>query len=494
MVRSSTGPARGRAPLALWVVLAVVSGFLTSCSSGGPVRTGSILWRGCGNIQCATLSVPLDWSHPSAGRITLHLARHPARGHVDGVLFTNPGGPGGSGVQLVQDASDAFDGSVLDHFDIVSWDPRGVGESAPVNCDSHLDSFYEVDRNGTDDATADRNARAARAFVAGCERVSGRLLAHVSTLDTVRDMDAIRAAMDLAKVDYLGFSYGTYIGARYADAYPTHVRAMVLDGAIDPAESYDDATVRQSQGFERSLDAFFAWCRDNRHCAFARGSDPSHAFTDLMTSIAQETDPAKVAGEHRSLDIGEANIGVATALYAGNSADGWGALGTALNDAARGDGSALLTLADSYTGRQPGGTYDNETAAFYAIGCLDGSAPPTLAASQQLAVRAAKVSPNFGASTVWLGLPCTYWPVPPVSQPAPIHAVGAPPIVVIGNTDDPATPYEQAQALAGQLQSGRLLTFVGEGHTAYDRSDCIDRLVDRYFETLAVPAAGTRCS
>jgi pimeloyl-ACP methyl ester carboxylesterase len=409
------------------------------------------------------------------------------------VLFTNPGGPGGSGVELVQQSAGAFDASVLDRFDIVSWDPRGVAASTPAACGTHLDYFYAVDRTDTDAATAAANVAVSKRLVGACEHASKGLLPYLSTSATVRDMDAIRAAMGVTTIDYLGFSYGTYIGAQYAERYPSRVRAMVLDGAIDPAAAYGDATIRQAAGFEHALDAFFGWCRADKACVFAHGGDPAAAFDDLMTSISAETDPATVHGEHRALDIGEANIGVATALYSGKGSQGWGALSVALNHAARGDGAALLSLADSYTGRSRGGIYDNETAAFYAIGCLDGPAPPTLAAVEQLAARAARVSPHFGASTVLLGLPCTYWPVPPVSRPGPIRAAGAPPIVVIGNTDDPATPYEQAQALAHELQSGHLLTYVGEGHTAYGRDGCIDKAVDAYLITLAVPATGTRC-
>ena len=476
------------------VVIAIMSGLLTSCATKPfSDRTGSLVWRRCGGVECTTLAVPLDWSHPGSGTIRLALARRPAGGHRIGVLLTNPGGPGASGTDLVHQAGDVFDGSVLDRFDIVSWDPRGVGGSAPAECGSKLDYFYEVDRSGTDTATANANAAVSKRFAADCARDAGRRLPFLSTDATVRDMDAIRAAMDVPTIDYLGFSYGTYLGALYADRYPNRVRTMVLDGAIDPAASYADSTIRQSVGFEDSLDAFFAWCKGNKHCAFARDGDPARAFDDLMASISQETDPGTVHGEHRTLDIGEANIGVASALYGGNGADGWGALGTALNDAARGDGGPLLALSDSYTGRNTGGTYDTDTAALYAIGCLDGPEPPTLEAVRQLAVRAARVSPHFGASTVWLGLPCTYWHAPPVGRPGPIHAAGAPPIVVIGNTDDPATPYEQAQALAHELSSGRLLTYVGEGHTAYGRDDCIDKAVDTYLISRQVPAGGTRC-
>ena len=411
------------------------------------------------------------------------------------MLLTNPGGPGGSGVDFLREGADTFDGSIRDDFDIVSWDPRGVGGSAVADCGDRLDYFYAVDRNGTDAATTRANEVVAKRFASDCARKMRPLLPYLSTRDTVRDMDAIRAAMGVPTIDYVGFSYGTYIGALYAEAYPHRVRSMVLDGAVDPAASYDDGVIAQSVGFEHALDAFFAWCRDKHDCAFARSGNPETAFDDLMKSIAEETDPGTVDGEHRELGIGEANIGVASALYAGNTDDGWRALGTALNDAARGDGAGLLRLSDAYTGRKQGGTYNDLTAAFYAISCLDAPAPATIDAQQRLAARAARVSPHFGASTTWLGLPCAFWPAPADGRPAPIHAVGAPPIVVVGNTDDPATPYAQAQALARELRSGRLLTFVGEGHTEYGRGNhCIDDAVDHYLISLAVPPAGKRCS
>ena len=307
---------------ALGVALVVVVASLSSCAATSTTeRTGSVVWHDCGDIECATLSVPLDWAHPGGRHIGLSLARRPADGRRVGVLLTNPGGPGGSGVELVQDAGDAFDTTVRDRFDIVSWDPRGVGASAPANCASRLDFFYAVDRNGTDAATARANAAVSRRLVASCEQSAGRLLPYLSTDATVRDMDAIRAAIGVPTVDYLGFSYGTYIGALYADRYPAHVRAMVLDGAVDPAASYDDGTLSQAVGFDHALDAFFAWCRGDSHCAFARGADPRAAFADLFASLAGESDPAKVHGERRSLGVGEAGIGVATALYAGR--DGW---------------------------------------------------------------------------------------------------------------------------------------------------------------------------
>ena len=496
---------------ALLVLALAASLMIASCSSGGSNNAGNrsststatssaqgkraaneLSWHDCGHVECASLDVPLDWKHPNRSKIKLGLARRPAGGDRVGALLVNPGGPGGSGIEVVKDAADYFPQEALDRFDIVSWDPRGVGDSTPVDCGQNLDYFYAVDANGTDVATARATEAVSKRFVNACKKESSRLLPYVSTDATVRDMEAVRAALAEPKINYVGFSYGTLIGALYAQKYPTHVRAMVLDGAIDPAESGEKSLLEQAAAFDGSLDAFFKWCRDNNDCKFARGADPSVAYDNLMTSLKSETLPGEVDGEERTLGAGEANIGVAAALYGGE--DAYKDLGTALNDAARGNGSKLLQFSDSYTGRQVGGIYDNETAATYAIGCLDGGAPKSLAATRALAKRAARVAPRFGPSSVWLGLPCTYWPVRPVGTSGAIHAPKAPPIVVIGTTDDPATPYASAQSLAKQLRSGHLLTYVGEGHTVYGRGDeCVDNTVNDYLISLDVPKAGVRC-
>ena len=310
-------------------------------------------------------------------------------------------------------------------------------------------------------------------------------------------MDAIRAAMGVPTIDYLGFSYGTYIGALYADRYPDRVRAMVLDGAIDPAASYDDATVRQAVGFERSARRVLRVVpRRQRRASSRAAANPRTAFDDLMTSIAGETDPGTVDGEHRTLGIGEANIGVATALYSGKGDDGWGALGTALErrGARRrlGPARALRRVhgppapAARTTTRPPRSTRSAASTVRRRRRSPRCSGSPARAARVVAALRrvdgVARAAVHVLAGAA------------PVGRPAPIHAAGAPPIVVIGNTDDPATPYAQAQALARELQSGHLLTYVGEGHTAYGRDDCIDDAVDSYLISLDAPeAAATRC-
>jgi pimeloyl-ACP methyl ester carboxylesterase len=487
----------GRRPLSAVLVAAVLAASACTGSSGSVVlrreRTGTIEWAPCGRVECASLSVPLDFTHPAGPHITLALARLPARGKPIGVLVTNPGGPGGSGVDFLRDADQQFPAEIRNSFDLVSWDPRGLGPDSPVRCVDDLDSFFAVDHDPRTPAAEAENVSAARAFVDACRQKSASLLAYMSTAATVRDLDAIRAAMGDEQISYVGFSYGTLIGAMYAELFPRRVRAMVLDGVVDPARSYADTTLEQAKSFDDDLGAFFAHCRADANCAFARGGDPAAAYDDLVRQITAESEPGTVDGEHRTLGPGELDIGVASALYAG--ADGYDDLAAALAQAAGGNGSRMLALADEYTGRTTGGKYSNETAAFYATSCIDAPAPPSVAAVQQLAARAARVAPHFGASTVWLGLPCTLWPVPAEGKVTPIHAPGAPPIVLVGTTGDPATPYAWAQALARELQSGRLLTAEGTSHTSYGRgSECVDGTVDRYLLSLAVPAPGARCA
>jgi pimeloyl-ACP methyl ester carboxylesterase len=481
------------------VVCTAVAIIAAGCSTAGTKslrveRTGAITWTPCrnGTVQCATLAVPLDNAHPDGERISLALARRPASGKRTGVLLTNPGGPGASGIAFLEDAAVLFRPDILKRFDIVSWDPRGVGDSAPVRCLDDLDAFYAVDRTPENADDVARNVAAARDFAASCKRRSGSEIGYVSTTASVRDMDAIRAAIGVERISYIGFSYGTLLGALYADRYPQRVRTMVLDGAIDPALSSEESTIGQAKGFEEVLDAFFAWCRQDTRCGFARGGDPRDAFDRLTRAVAAEPTPGTVNGEERTLGPGEFDIGVASALYAGRA--GFPDLADALAAAARGTGDQLLTFADQYTERQPNGKYSNQTAAFYATSCIDAPAARTVAAVQQLADAAARVAPHFGASTAWLGLPCTFWPVQARGEPVAVHAAGAPPVLVVGTIHDPATPYAWAQSLAGELRGSRLLTFEGDGHTGYARgSACVDDAVEDYLLTGTLPPEGTRC-
>jgi pimeloyl-ACP methyl ester carboxylesterase len=468
-------------------------GSSASTSVGGG-RTGTITWRPCRNasVQCATLSVPLDHDAPQGAQISLALVRRPAAKKSQGILLANPGGPGASGVAFLDDVAAVFGPSILARFDVVSWDPRGVGASEPVECLDDLDAFYAVDRTPDDAAEVKRNVDVAQRFAAACARRSGRLLDHVATADTVRDMDAIRNAMAVDTVHYVGFSYGTLIGAQYAAQFPRHVGRFVLDGAIDPSLSSSDAALAQAESFEALLNAFFAWCVGDPACGFARGGDPAAAFDSLARAVAAEPTPATVQGEARTLAAGEFDLGVARALYLGRA--GYEVLAKALAETGRGRGDSLLALADAYTERERGGEYSNLTAAFYATTCVDEPGPATVVDVRRLADRVRKVAPRMGPAAVWLGLPCTFWAARPRGSAHPLHAAAAAPILVVGTTHDPATPYAWARALTSQLGNARLLTFDGDGHLAYGRGNrCIDGAVERYLRHGELPADDTRC-
>lgn len=465
------------------------AGTSAGASTGG--ARGTLGWEDCRGVECAVLEVPLDPDDVAGATIELALARRPAEGERIGSLLVNPGGPGSEARWLAFQAELIFPDRVLEHFDIVAWDPRGVGASTSVNCLDDLEPFWAADRSPDDAAELVEVARVSRELAEGCGERSAELLPHLSSWATVSDMDRIREALGDDQLNYLGFSYGTLLGARYAERYPDRVRSLVLDGAIDPSLPTAEATRQQALGFEASLEAFLDACADDDGCAFHAGGDPARGYDRLMTQIDAEALPAELDGESRELGPGEADIGVAAALYAGR--DGWERLGEALNAAARGDGALLLALADAYTGYEGDGRYSDENEAFYATGCLDGPVP-TPGEIETQAEALAREAPRFGPATVWLGLPCAYWPVEGEVETEDLRAERAPPILVLGTANDPATPLAWAEALTDQLVSGVLAVLDDEGHTAFGRGNaCIDRIVVDYLVDLEVPVRGATC-
>lgn len=454
----------------------------------------TVSWKACGApYQCATVAVPLDWSQPTAGpTVRLALIRLPASGARNqriGSLFVNPGGPGASAVDFVRGIQDILPPEVLRRFDIVAFDPRGVGSSQPLSCLSgpDLDRYLALDPNPTTPAEIATVVAANQKFAAGCAQDYGpSFLAHINTQDAARDMDYLRQAVGDPKLSYVGYSYGTFLGAQYANLFPTHVRALVLDGAVDPALDGLTFDAQQAVGFDKELQDFFTNCA-NTHCAFFSGGNPQAAFQALEARITAT--PLNVGT--RQLTQALFLDGVAYGLY---SPDTWPTLAGALADAANGNGGPLLAMSDQLTDRAPNGTYDSLTSAGPAVDCVDSSYPPTVAAYQAAAQQAAQQAPVFGAVIVWSSLLCAYWPVPSAIHPAPVHAPGAPPILVVGTTGDPATPYEQAKSLASELSSGVLLTHTGEGHTSLGQgSSCVDSVVTTYLVTLSLPANGSVC-
>lgn len=444
---------------------------------------GPIEWRDCGDQRCGSLGVPLDHFDSDSEMIEIALVMRPADDADSrvGAILLNPGGPGAPGLSMVESLESAFPDDVLDRFDLVAWDPRGTGESTSVHCTDDLDGFFATDKSPDSPAEERENVEQAKAFASACAAEHGDLLPYLSTTQTVEDMDAIRAALGDDGLTYLGFSYGTYLGARYAETHPDRVRALVLDGPVDPSLDARTSTTQQSIGFERAIGAFFDWCEGNDDCAFTP-SNPRGAFERLMEQIDAETLYAEVNGDERGLGPGEADLGVAVALYSGDAAYEY--LARALAEAAQGDGSTLLEFSDLYAGRQPDGSYDGSMAAFYAIGCVD-SPRSTVDEVRALADQLERDAPFLGPSGVWLGLPCSYWPVPsdPAAEPHRIDVPTGTAILVTATDGDPATPIEWARGLAEQLPAP-LLVANSDQHTAFTAGDdcvteaIIDFLVD----------------
>jgi pimeloyl-ACP methyl ester carboxylesterase len=453
----------------------------------------NIEWRGCGGgFQCGTLAVPIDDATPER-TVALSVIRQRARRSSAriGSLVMNPGGPGVPAVDFLRSVASTLPGSVRDRFDLVAFDPRGVGGSQPIQCTNSLDPFFDQPFQPATPAERSALVAAATAIAQQCAARNGDYLAHVGTADAVRDLERLRVALGDDKVSYVGYSYGTFLGAAYAQAHPDHVRAMVLDGPIDPTLSARATTLAQARGFEHALDDFLANCSDNSGCAFHHDGHAAQAYDALRARALRAPLAARDAGG-RTLDQTRFDAAVLQQLYLGRSA--WSGLARALADADHGDASSLLAGADAFVGRDPDGSDDHVLDAFWAVTCLDGPVVTGADAAAKLEVDASAIAPRLGAFIVNNSLPCSVWTVPPRPPTPALTAIGAPPILVIGTTKDPATPLAQARALAGTLARGRLLVAVGEQHTSFDNGNaCVDTAVSRYLLDRRVPHRGTRC-
>ncbi|MFF1340580.1 alpha/beta hydrolase [Streptomyces sp. NPDC058290] len=458
-------------------------------------------WRECGvpGFQCATMKAPLDYAHPESGQdVDIAVARRQATGPGKrlGSLVVNPGGPGGSGIGYLQSyAGVGYPAPVRAQYDMVSFDPRGVDRSSPVQCltGPEMDKFTQVDQTPDDAAERAELVAAFKEFAAGCQTRSQRVLPHVSTVEAARDMDVLRAALGDEKLMYVGASYGTLLGATYADLFPGRVGRLVLDGAIDPSLPALDLNRDQTGGFETALRSFTKDCAKQPDCPLGKGGP--EAMAGQLQEFFRKVDAQPVPSGDPDRPLGEslATTGVIAALY---DESAWPQLREALTAAMNGDGSALLALADSYYEREPDGKYANLMFANAAVNCLDQ--PPAFTGPEAVDTAVPsfqKASPVFGAGLAWASLNCTYWPVKATGTARALSAKGAPPIVVVGTVRDPATPYKWAQALAQQLDSGVLLTYDGDGHTAYGRgSSCIDTAINTYLLTGTPPKDGKKCT
>ncbi|MGW1247906.1 alpha/beta hydrolase [Streptomyces sp. NPDC002535] len=458
-----------------------------------------LTWRDCGvtGFQCATLRAPLDYAKPDGEQIDLAVSRVGATGPGKrlGSLLVNPGGPGGSAVGYLQGyAGVGYPAPVRARYDMVAVDPRGVARSEPVECltGPQMDTFTQVDQTPDDTAEVNALSAAFKDFSAGCAKKSREILPHVSTVETARDMDILRAVLGDEKLTYVGASYGTFLGATYAELFPDRVGRLVLDGAMDPSLPAIDLNRDQTAGFETSFRAFAADCVTKPDCPLGTGS--VEAAGEALKKFFRDVDAKPVpTGESRALGESLATTGVIAAMY---DEGAWPQLREALTQAIGGEGSGLLALADSYYEREADGTYANLMFANAAVNCLDLPAAYRGPADAAKAVPSfEKASPVFGRGLAWAALNCTSWPTPPTGGPHRITAEGAAPILVVGTTRDPATPYKWARSLAGQLSSGTLLTYEGDGHTAYGRgSDCVDTAINTYLLDGTPPTEGKRCS
>lgn len=455
-------------------------------------------WSSCGSgMQCATAEAPLDWGDPGADTIELALVRQPATsGTAKGSLLINPGGPGGSGYDFVMDSIDyATDERLQSNFDIVGFDPRGVNRSTAVTCyedPAELDAYiYDIFPGlpGSDEWLAAANA-ANKAFGERCLELTGPLLGLVDTPSAARDLDMLRAILGDEKLNYLGYSYGTLLGAVYAELFPGKTGRLVLDGAVDPAANDFEGTATQAKGFESALKAFLEDCATVEDCPFNGSVDDSLAE---IRALLDSLDASPLASDDgRQLGSGAMFTAIILPLY---NEENWPYLRDLFSTVFQGDPTYAFQLADNYNGRNPDGTYrDNQTEAFISINCLDAHGDGSVEQMRVEAAELKQLAPVFGPQMSWGGTGCSNWPVPPKRDRDPIVAEGSSDILVIGTTNDPATPYEWAVTVADTLEKGHLVTYEGEGHTAYNKSNsCVNDTVDNYLIDGTVPGSDPMC-
>ena len=484
----------------LITALAISTLLLTSCvQEVKPVKletlqdfqSQKIKWRTCyDSYKCADVLVPIDYTNIKLGTFKIAVLKYEASNKEDriGSMFVNPGGPGASGFDYAYQAEYIVSPQVLALYDIVGFDPRGVGRSAPIRCltDEEMDANYASDAKPDNAQELETLVKDAQDYVAKCEKNTKNLTAY-STENAARDMDVIRAVLGDKKLNYLGKSYGTYLGTIYAQLFPDKVGRVVLDGAIDPDATPVQQSITQAVGFDNALDAFIKDCLQLDACPLPTGATKQY-FADLFDSVAKKpltTSTRRVATE--SLVV----LGTASALYDNES--GWPMLRVALKQAQSGRGFMFLSLADAYTGRQLNGTYpSNEGDSGFVIDCLDWNDTRTNEQIAQDAQTFKAQAPVFGPYLSYSGVSCKYFSG--VKQPIKINQIETTPIIVVGTLRDPATPYSWAVALNKLITNSLLITLDGDGHTGHGRgSSCVDKTVDNYFISGKIPATDQKC-
>ncbi|WP_062292874.1 alpha/beta hydrolase [Demequina phytophila] len=510
-----------RRPLAVVIALAAASSLLAGCtatdddapvtpaptsgSTSGAVEEGDpavysqeVSWEDCGELECATIQVPLDWEDPDGETVDLAINRARATDPDAriGSLLINPGGPGGSGLDLTESFVVSAGEDVLAAYDVIGFDPRGVGESSPLACGDTdvIDAYYLTDLTlDTEAAIAD--ARQANTdFAEGCRELSGPLIENVDTSSAARDMDLIRALVGDSSLNYLGYSYGTQLGATYAELYPERVGRMVLDGAVDFTLPVEEQAAGQAAGFEGALMNFIDWCHEQADCPLAADREAARQQVEDITLQARDRGYSSLDGDPVNGNV--MVYGMVITMYDEGS---WPYLQAGLDEVlTRGTADIFYQLAGFYLDKDPttGEYLSNSQWAFTSIGCLDGgmTEPFTVASLDAFRATMEEASPTFGW---WFAssLGCDGWPWEGSERVTSLDAAdSAAPILVIGTTHDPATPYAWAESLSDQLAGSTLLTYEGEGHTAYGRSNsCVLDAVGGYLVDGEMPDSGKRC-
>ena len=483
--------------LAALVAVAVLAAACSGDDGDGPVTTTAappttaptttttvvlpaptpIAWQRCGRFDCGAITVPVDYHDPAGATLQVAVIRRPAGDPARriGTLVVNPGGPGASGVRRVERGF-TLSPEVAERFDIVGFDPRGVGKSTPISCGGTVPAFRATDLSPDTPAERDLVEAAARAVAEECAATEGVRLAHLGTYEVAHDVEVLRRSLGEPQISFVGLSYGTLIGLLWGEAYPTSVRAMVLDGVADPEEGGGATSVEQVEALEAALEAIAAACAADPACPVAAHGGVLAAYDELARRVEE--------GAGRAAGVGPTQLAYA-AFMASYGTEHWGDLWQALAAGLDGDLTGVAAMAESFTGLVA-------YAPFAIVTCLDAPHPQGAAAWRRDARRAVQASARFGAVLANELLPCAFWPQSP-GRPHEVRAPGTPPIVVLGSTGDVATPFEAARRVARTLEDGVLVTVDQVGHVALGANPCAADVATRYLVDLAVPGPGTRC-
>ena len=453
-----------------------------------------IVWTACDGstnteVECGNIEVPFDYADPEQGSFVLYVKKHNAASPADriGSMMVNPGGPGFGGSSLADDAQYYFSQDLIDRFDIIAWDPRGTGESTPaVDCVDTFDEYFGLDSPPETPEEKQALIDASQAFNDKCAENSGTILPYISTQASAQDINSLRLALGEEKVSFFGFSYGSELGTTWATMFPETVRAIVVDGAVDPNASSTEEGMNQAKGFEGQLATFLKQCSEKTTCAFHNGGKAEVAFDKLVLDI--DTTPLEVSKDRTPVTQGVLFTAVAQAMYSDYY---WPQLSEALSEAQGGDGKGILQLYDDYYQRKDDGTYGNELEAFLAISCLDDPGASSVEDVDSHIEDFIAAAPRLGGNFAY-GYSCALWPVKQASK-VTITGKGAGPIVVVGTTGDPATPLDSTRKMALGLEKGILIVVDANQHTGYGANSCVVKAVDDYLIKLTVPANETTC-